>query len=258
MNSLIPKSQFAQRRASLMEWMGPDSIAILPAAAQAVRNRDTDYRYRQDSDFYYLSGFGEPEAVICLIPNRPQGEFILFCRERDREREIWDGIRAGVEGAIELYGADDSYPIGKLDEIIPGLMEGKKKVYVNLGGQPEFDTRVMGWVSHLQGRARQGVKAPGEFLILSHLLHELRLYKSADELSVMRRAAAISAQAHIRAMQKAVRASMSSSWKRNCCMNSCATAAALRRITPLSVRATTPAFCIMWRTGGRCSPATWC
>lgn len=203
MNSLIPKSQFAQRRASLMEWMGPDSIAILPAAAQAVRNRDTDYRYRQDSDFYYLSGFGEPEAVICLIPNRPQGEFILFCRERDREREIWDGIRAGVEGAIELYGADDSYPIGKLDEIIPGLMEGKKKVYVNLGGQPEFDTRVMGWVSHLQGRARQGVKAPGEFLILSHLLHELRLYKSADELSVMRRAAAISAQAHIRAMQKA-------------------------------------------------------
>ena len=122
MNSLVPKQQFAQRRSALMEWMGPDSIAILPAAPVAVRNRDTDFRYRQDSDFYYLSGFAEPEAVICLIPNRPQGEFILFCRERDREREIWDGYRAGVEGAIELYGADDSYPIGKLDEIIPGLM----------------------------------------------------------------------------------------------------------------------------------------
>ncbi|HEX5360885.1 MAG TPA: Xaa-Pro aminopeptidase [Fluviicoccus sp.] len=203
MNSLLPKPLFAQRRASLMEWMGPDSIAILPAAPQAVRNRDADYRYRQDSDFYYLSGFGEPEAVICIIPNRPQGEFILFCRERDREREIWDGYRAGVEGAIELYGADDAYPIAKLDEIIPGLMEGKKKVYFNLGAQHEFDTRVMNWVAHLQGRARQGVKAPGEFLMLSHLLHELRLYKSADELNVMRRAGSISAQAHIRAMQKA-------------------------------------------------------
>ncbi len=203
MQSLLSRQQFADRRSALMQWMGSDSIAILPAAVPAVRNRDTDYRYRQDSDFYYVSGFGEPEAVICLIPGRPQGEFILFCRERDREREIWDGYRAGVEGAIEQYGADDAYPIGKLDEIIPGLLEGKKRVYFNMGALPEFDNRLMGWINHLRSRARQGVKAPGEFLMLPHLLHELRLYKSAEELGVMRRVASITAHAHIRAMQKA-------------------------------------------------------
>ncbi len=203
MQSLLPKQQFAQRRMALMQWMGSDSIAIVPAALQYIRNRDADYRYRQDSDFYYLSGFAEPEAVICIIPNRPQGEFILFCREKDREREIWDGYRAGVEGAIEIFGADDSYPISKLDEIIPVLMEGKKRLYVNLGAQPEFDARVMNWVNSLRAKTRQGAKAPAEFVMLNHLLHELRLYKSADELNIMRKAGTISAHAHIRAMQKA-------------------------------------------------------
>ena len=156
MQSLLPKQQFSQRRMALMQWMGSDSIAIIPAALQYIRNRDADFRYRQDSDFYYLSGFAEPDAVICIIPNRPQGEFILFCREKDREREIWDGYRAGVEGAIELFGADDSYPISKLDEIIPVLMEGKKRLYVNLGAQPEFDARVMNWVNSL--RQKHGVQ----------------------------------------------------------------------------------------------------
>ena len=203
MQSLLPKQQFSQRRMALMQWMGSDSIAIIPAALQYIRNRDADFRYRQDSDFYYLSGFAEPDAVICIIPNRPQGEFILFCREKDREREIWDGYRAGVEGAIELFGADDSYPISKLDEIIPVLMEGKKRLYVNLGAQPEFDARVMNWVNSLRAKTRQGAKAPAEFVMLNHLLHELRLYKSADELNIMRRAGKISANAHIRAMQKA-------------------------------------------------------
>lgn len=202
MQSLLTKSVFAQRRSSLMAWMGSDSIAILPAAIPAIRNRDADYRYRQDSDFYYLSGFPEPEAVICIIPNRPQGEFILFCRERDREREIWDGYRAGIEGAIEQYGADDAYPIAKLDEIIPSLLEGKKRVYFNLGALPEFDSRLMNWVNNLRLKSRQGVKAPAEFLMLSHLLHELRLYKSAEELDIMRKVANITANAHIRAMAR--------------------------------------------------------
>ncbi|HNL36309.1 MAG TPA: aminopeptidase P N-terminal domain-containing protein, partial [Agitococcus sp.] len=201
MHSLLPRQQFTQRRNALMQWMGEDSIAILPAAPQHIRNRDADYKYRQDSDFYYLSGFPEPEAVLCLIPNRPLGEVVLFCREKDKEKEIWDGYRAGLEGAIEQYGADESYPIAKLDEIMPTLMEGKKKLYVNLGGQAEFDNKVIVWLNSIRAKARQGAKAPAELLMLNHLLHELRLYKSAEELAIMRKAATISANAHIRAMQ---------------------------------------------------------
>lgn len=201
MHSLLPRQQFTQRRNALMQWMGEDSIAILPAAPQHIRNRDADYKYRQDSDFYYLSGFPEPEAVLCLIPNRPLGEVVLFCREKDKEKEIWDGYRAGLEGAIEQYGADESYPIAKLDEIMPTLMEGKKKLYVNLGGQAEFDNKVITWLNSIRAKARQGAKAPAELLMLNHLLHELRLYKSAEELAVMRKAATISANAHICAMQ---------------------------------------------------------
>jgi Xaa-Pro aminopeptidase len=203
MPSLVPKQQFSQRRNALMQWMGTDSIAILPAASQHIRSRDTDYRYRQDSDFYYLSGFAEPEAVLCLIPNRPLGEFVLFCRERDKERELWDGYRAGLEGVIELYGADEAYPISKLNEVMPTLMEGKKKLYTNLGGQAEFDGKVITWLNSIRAKARQGAKAPAELLMLNHLLHELRLYKSAEELAIMRKAATISANAHIKAMQKA-------------------------------------------------------
>ena len=199
MQSLFTRQQFSQRRNALMQWMGSDSIAVLPAAPQYIRNRDADYRYRQDSDFYYLSGFAEPESVLCIIPNRPLGEFVLFCRERDREREIWDGYRAGLEGAIEQYGADESYPIAKLDEIMPTLMEGKKKLY----GHADFDTKVINWLNSIRAKARQGAKAPAELLMLNHLLHELRLYKSAEELAVMRKAATISANAHIKAMQKA-------------------------------------------------------
>jgi Xaa-Pro aminopeptidase len=184
-----------------MELMEPDSIAIIPAAATQYRNRDSAWPFRQDSDFHYLCGFAEPEAVLALIPGRKHGEFLLFCRERDTERELWDGVRAGPEGACARFGADDAFPIGDIDDILPGLIEGRRRLYYALGRQPEFDTRVMGWINKIRAKVRAGAHPPGEFLDLDHLLHELRLIKSSEELRVMQRAASISAAAHARIMQ---------------------------------------------------------
>ncbi|WP_040260240.1 Xaa-Pro aminopeptidase [Pseudomonas massiliensis] len=199
----IPKSEYARRRKALMAQMVPNSIAILPAAAVTVRNRDVEHAYRQDSDFQYLSGFGEPEAVIALIPGREHGAYVLFCRERDPLRELWDGLRAGQEGAIRDYGADDAFPIADIDDILPGLIEGRDRVYTVMGTHPEFDRRLMEWVNQIRAKAGLGAQPPKEFVALDHLLHDMRLYKSAAEVKVMREAAAISARAHLRAMQAA-------------------------------------------------------
>lgn len=197
----IPKSEYARRRQALMGQMEPNSIAILPAAPTYIRNRDVEHIYRQDSDFQYLSGFPEPEAVIALIPGREHGEYVLFCRERDPERELWDGLRAGQEGAVTQYGADDAFPIGDIDDILPGLIEGRSRVYYAIGSNAEFDQRLMDWINTIRAKARQGAQPPNEFVALDHLLHDMRLYKSAAEVKVMRAAAQISARAHIRAME---------------------------------------------------------
>lgn len=199
----IPKAEYARRRKALMAEMVPNSIAILPAAAVTIRNRDVEHIYRQDSDFQYLSGFGEPEAVIALIPGREHGEYVLFCRERDPLRELWDGLRAGQEGAIREYGADDAFPINDIDDILPGLIEGRDRVYTAMGSHPEFDRHLMEWVNQIRSKANLGAQPPKEFVALDHLLHDMRLYKSAAEIKVMREAAAISARAHVRAMQAA-------------------------------------------------------
>ncbi|MDZ5602999.1 Xaa-Pro aminopeptidase [Pseudomonas sp. RP23018S] len=199
--SHIPKAEYARRRKALMAQMVPNSIAILPAAALAIRNRDVEHVYRQDSDFQYLSGFPEPEAVIALIPGREHGEYVLFCRERNPEREQWDGLRAGQEGAVRVHGADDAFPINDIDEILPGLIEGRERVYSAMGSNPEFDRRLMDWINVIRSKARLGAQPPNEFVALDHLLHDMRLYKSAAEVKVMRLAAQISAGAHIRAMQ---------------------------------------------------------
>lgn len=199
--SRIPKAEYARRRKALMAQMVPNSIAILPAAALAIRNRDVEHVYRQDSDFQYLSGFPEPEAVIALIPGREHGEYVLFCRERNPERELWDGLRAGQEGAIRDFGADDAFPITDIDEILPGLIEGRERVYSAMGSNPEFDRRLMEWINVIRSKARLGAQPPNEFVALDHLLHDMRLYKSAAEVKVMRAAAEISARAHVRAMQ---------------------------------------------------------
>ncbi|WP_213878262.1 Xaa-Pro aminopeptidase [Pseudomonas sp. dw_358] len=197
----IPKAEYARRRKALMAQMEPNSIAILPAAAVAIRNRDVEHVYRQDSDFQYLSGFGEPEAVIALIPGREHGEYVLFCRERNPERERWDGLRAGQDGAISEYGADDAFPISDIDDILPGLIEGRDRVYSAMGSNAEFDRHLMDWINVIRSKARLGALPPKEFVALDHLLHDMRLYKSAAEIKTMRHAAAISVKAHIRAMQ---------------------------------------------------------
>jgi len=195
------KKEFAKRRRHLIDIMGADSIAVLPSVPVANRNRDVDYIYRSDSSFHYLSGFDEPEAVIVIIPGRPHGEYILFCRERDLSKEIWDGYRAGQEGAMEKYGADDSYPISDLDDILPGLLEGKEKVYYTMGNVPAFDQRMVGWLNHLRNASRQGMHSPSEIIELEHSLNELRLFKSSAEIKAMKKAADVSTAAHIRAMQ---------------------------------------------------------
>lgn len=199
----IPKAEYARRRKALMAQMEANSIAILPAAPVHIRNRDVEHVYRQDSDFQYLSGFPEPEAVLVLIPGREHGEYVLFCRERDPERELWDGLRAGQEGAIRDFGADDAFPIGDIDDILPGLIEGRSRVYYSIGTNTEFDQHLMEWVNTIRSKARQGAQPPKEFVALDHLLHDMRLYKSAAEVKVMREAAEVSARAHVRAMQAA-------------------------------------------------------
>lgn len=197
----IPQDEYARRRAALMARMEPGSIAILPAAPLQLRNSDVEHTYRQDSDFQYLSGFPEPEAVLVLIPGRDEGQYILFCRDRDPERELWDGRRAGQDGAVRDHGADDAFSIRAIDELLPSLMENRRRVYYAVGQQDSFDQQVMGWVNRVRAKVRQGVTAPSEFVALAPLLHPLRLRKSEAELAVMRYAAQVSARAHVRAMQ---------------------------------------------------------
>ncbi|MDF1628261.1 MAG: Xaa-Pro aminopeptidase [Alcanivoracaceae bacterium] len=198
---MISRQEFTRRRRELMDNMEENSIVILPAAPERRRNRDIDHAYRQDSDFWYLSGFPEPEAVMALIPGREHGEFVMFCRERDREMETWHGYRRGPEGAVKDFGADDAFPISDIDEILPGLIEGRDRVYYDMGREPEFDRQVMSWVNSIRAKVRSGAHPPGEFLALNHFLHDQRLFKSALEMKVMRRAGEIAAAAHIRAMQ---------------------------------------------------------
>ena len=195
------KKEFARRRKRLMQAMGEGAVAILPSAPLRLRNRDVEYTYRPDSDFYYLTGFPEPDAVAVLAPGREHGEYILFCRERDPEQETWTGRRAGQEGAVENYGADDSFPIADIDDILPGLLERRERVFYTMGTHPDFDQRLIGWVNRLRTQSRAGVHTPGEFVALEHILHDMRLYKSSEEIKTMRRAARISVEAHRRAMQ---------------------------------------------------------
>lgn len=185
-----------------MQMIGPGGLGILPAAPVRLRNRDVEYPYRQDSDFHYVTGFGEPESIAVLAPGRPQGEYVLFCRDRDPQREAWEGSRSGPERAVEEHGADDAFPIGDVDDILPGLIEQAERVYYTLGVNPEFDARLVGWVTMLRNRGSLAAHAPDEFIALGHMLHDLRLYKSRAEVACLRRAVAAAAGAHRRAMAR--------------------------------------------------------
>jgi Xaa-Pro aminopeptidase len=196
----MDRKEFARRRRQFMRMIGKDAIAILPAAPVRHRNGDIEYAYRQDSHFYYLTGFPEPDAVAVLAPGRSQAEYLLFVRERDPLRESWDGARAGTDGAVERYAADDAFPIADIEEILPGLMETRSQVYYSMGTHPDFDSHVMNWVNGLRVQARQG-GAAHEFVALRHVLDDMRLYKSRAETASLRRAAQIAVGAHRRAMR---------------------------------------------------------
>ncbi len=197
----VGRDEFARRRRQLMRLMGRDSIAILPAAPVRHRNNDVEYDFRQDSDFWYVTGFAEPESVAVLIPGRAQAEYILFVRDRDPARETWDGRRAGPLGAVRDFGADDAFPITDLDDILPGLLENRERVFYEMGVYADFDQRMVGWVNGLRTQARNGRHPPQEFVALDHVLHDMRLFKSRVEVDVMRESARIASRAHVRAMR---------------------------------------------------------
>jgi Xaa-Pro aminopeptidase len=198
-------SVYAERRARLLAQMGEDSIALITTSPTHIRNRDAEYRFRADSSCYYLTGFAEPEALAFFQPKKAANavdvEYGLFCRERNREREIWDGLRAGTAGVVESFGAEVAYKIEDLEDWIPRLLVGKKRLYVRLGNDSAFDLKVSQWLKNAVSHQRQGGSVPVEIIQLDSLLDEMRLIKDEHEINTMRRVGQISAHAHVRAMQ---------------------------------------------------------
>jgi len=199
----ISSDEYVRRRRQLMRMAGEDAVLLVAAAPERVRNADANWPYRQDSDLHYLSGFPEPEAVLALMPGRKHGEVVLFCRERDEEHERWHGESIGTDRAVSEHGMDDAFPIDDIDDILPGMIEGRARVYCHFGREPEFDARLLGWMRRLR-QLRGGGVVPKEFVALGHLLHDLRLYKSRGELKLMRDSASIAADAHRAAMHAAI------------------------------------------------------
>ncbi|HEX2530722.1 MAG TPA: aminopeptidase P N-terminal domain-containing protein [Burkholderiaceae bacterium] len=192
----------ASRRAALIAQMQArgGGVAIIPTAPEIKRNGDSEYPYRHDSYFYYLSGFAEPEAVIALVAGKT-AQSILFCREKNLEREVWDGFRHGPEAARDLFGFDAAFPVAALDAEMPKLLTNAPAVFYALGTDPKLDAQVQSWLNAVRMQARTGVTAPSAMHDLHPLLNEMRLFKDTDEIATMRRAAAISAEAHARAMR---------------------------------------------------------
>jgi Xaa-Pro aminopeptidase len=199
---MIAPAEFARRRVELMRMAGEGAALVVAAAPRRMRNADAAWPYRQDSDFHYLTGFPEPDAVLALLPGRARGEAVLFCRERDPERERIEGARIGPEAAVERFGVNDAFPAEDIDDILPGMLEGRTRLYCHFGRENEFDAQLLRWMRRLRA-ARGGGVVPRQFVALGHLLHELRLYKSPAELALMRRAARIAADAQHAALQAA-------------------------------------------------------
>ncbi len=198
---MIKQKEFAKRRLQLMEIAGDGSVIIVRAATPKIRNNDANYPYRQHSDFLYLSGFSEPDAMMVLLPQDDGGRSILFCRERDPHREMWDGVMAGTEGAVEQYGFDEAFPINEMEKLLPRLLHGSERVYYDLGKDPDFDQLLIGWMNDFRAKTRKKFLAPDEIIALDHSLHEMRLFKSRTEITAMKKSARIAATAHQRAMQ---------------------------------------------------------
>ncbi|MFN3398112.1 MAG: aminopeptidase P N-terminal domain-containing protein, partial [Sulfurimicrobium sp.] len=192
---------YPQRRLRLADKMSA-GVAVIPTAPERARNRDSHYPYRFDSYFHYLTGFSEPEAVLVLLAGNP-ARSILFCREKNLEREIWEGFRHGPEGAKEIFGFDEAYPIAQLDEMLPRLLADQPSLFFHLGADSAWDARAVGWLNSVREQVRSGITAPGAIQDVRALLDEMRLVKDAAEIATMRRAGEISAAAHSRAMRQA-------------------------------------------------------
>ena len=201
----LTQADFQERRDILAGEMGLRSIAIIATSPVALRNRDADYKYRADSSFFYLTGFAEPEAVAVIETFDTEEEgytYSLFCRERDREMEIWNGYRAGVDGAVDDYEADEAYAIDLLDEEILTKLQNKDKLFYRIGHNAEFDARVAKWIATASGESRRGTSAPAQIMQLDRIVDEMRLHKDENEIELMQLASDISAEAHTLAMQK--------------------------------------------------------
>ena len=198
---MLQTHDFKRRRQQLLRALKKNSVAIIASAPASIRNRDVEYPFRQHSDFHYLTGFHEPEAVVVLAPGRKAGEYVLFCREFDPEKAVWTGKHAGLEGARAEHGAEEAFPIESLHEQLPALLENRDRVYYPIGFDGELDHAVMAAVNEVRARARSGVQAPHEFISLDHVLHEQRLFKTPEELEIMRQAARVSVKGHLRAMR---------------------------------------------------------
>jgi Xaa-Pro aminopeptidase len=196
---------YRDRRAAVLSRMRAQTgggLALVPTAAEVPRNRDSFYPFRHDSYFYYLSGFPEPEAVVALVAGPDGDRQLLFCREKNAEREIWDGFRYGPDAAREIFGFDEAHPVTELDRVLPDLAADRPALYAPLGLFPAWDRRITDLLNEVRSRARTGVSAPEEIVDVRQTLDALRLVKDGHELALMRRAAAISAQAHRRAMER--------------------------------------------------------
>src|SRR5689334_20725384 len=189
-----------------MRRMKPNSVAIIPAAREATRSNDTNYRFRQDSDFFYLTAFEEPEAIAVIKPGDTH-EYVLFVRPRDLEREIWDGRRAGVEGAKSEFGAQESFPVAEFEGKLREILDGAEVLYYRLGVQRDLDDKIIREISNMRGLNRKPIHPPTTIVDPATIIHELRVNKTPDELELMQKAADIAAEAHCEAM-KAARAGM--------------------------------------------------
>ena len=192
------KTQFVRRRHELASAI-KFGIAVIPTAAERIRNKDAHFPYRFDSYFHYLTGFNEPEAVLVVIGGKPSRS-ILFCRVKHEEREIWDGFRYGPEEAKTQFNFDDTFAIDEIDKILPQLIENKDAIFTPIGIESNWDNKMMGWLNKTRSRAREGITAPASLIDVREILDEMRIIKDSDELDVMRRAAKISAEAHVNAM----------------------------------------------------------
>src|SRR5258708_18725239 len=198
---MIDPALYTRRRARLAALMN-EGVAVIRTAPERLRNRDSSYPFRFDSYFHYLTGFPEPESVLVLLAGNG-AKSVLFCREKDLEREIWDGFRHGPEKARETFGFDETYPIAKLDELVPQMLADQPAMFCAVGAEPGWDQQVIGWINKVRAQVRTGVSAPGEIRDIRRFLDDMRLIKDAHEIGTMRRAADISSQAHRRAMRAA-------------------------------------------------------